>query len=355
MRNAKVIIPKGFDVSQMQAVDMPVSQIVVPDDMRISINHVAGLKVSIEERGLLEPLQARKVKHRKNQILLLHGAHRLQAIKELGWETVPVFVWDMNDDQAADVALSSKVGYRPAPLLEFAYLLLKQKELYEKRHPSSKRGTAGAVSRWGKQTKNMSFVVGYAEAIGKTPRQVQRYIQCVEGMTPDELSFLLSLPKSPTGAELTDFAKLHSLENGKKLRKEVLRKMRDGECARLVDAVATVKPNKKSQASSPDESAYLKLLTAWKRAPKAMQARFIEDQGFAKEAEPEPVPPIEDQFQAVWDQMHDGLKMVMFDKLREEMDPASMTLEALYARSDSYKLYENSIPEEVRKRKRPSP
>lgn len=49
-----------------------------------------ALKLSIETNGLIYPLSAARMKN--GDLLVMAGRHRLKAIKELGWKTVPLLV-----------------------------------------------------------------------------------------------------------------------------------------------------------------------------------------------------------------------------------------------------------------------
>lgn len=337
MRIAKQIVPTGYPLAKMQAVDVPINEVLLPDDAVIRPSHVAELAKSIDASGLLEPLLARKVKHQNNAIRLIGGFHRLEAMKRLEWPTVPCFVWDMNDDDAADMLLTSKVATRPLTKVEYGHLLNQQKILYERRHPETRHGVAGANAKHGVQTTNLAFTQVYAEIWKLKTRTIQRYIQFVEYMDTDELDFFLNLEDPITGDELEKFAQLLSETNGRKIRKEAIAQLKNGKAKTLKDAMKAVTPTKpKAKGEGYLSEEYLKLDKAWDRSKKWVQDLFLERYDLIPKPEPIEGPieddtyqivetaTLEEELKAVWDKAHDGQKHLFFDMIREELHPGTM-------------------------------
>lgn len=67
--------------------------------------NVEAIKNSINIHGLYRPVVVNRGTHtgRKNEVLA--GNHTLKAVRELGWETIPVTFVDYDDDQAKRVVL----------------------------------------------------------------------------------------------------------------------------------------------------------------------------------------------------------------------------------------------------------
>ncbi|WP_083248215.1 nucleoid occlusion protein [Desulfuribacillus stibiiarsenatis] len=57
---------------------------------------------TIKTHGIIQPIVVRKM---SNRYELIAGERRLRAVKKLGLETIPAIIRDMNDTQAASVAL----------------------------------------------------------------------------------------------------------------------------------------------------------------------------------------------------------------------------------------------------------
>lgn len=71
-------------------------------------NQIAGLKTSIIEFGLIDPIIANKNKNRKN--IVIGGHFRLHVANELGIEKVPVVYINLNEqkEKALNVALNNE-------------------------------------------------------------------------------------------------------------------------------------------------------------------------------------------------------------------------------------------------------
>jgi len=84
--------------------DLGVSTIDPPvERLRFGYNEekLAELMASIPQRGLLQPPGVRKVRKR---YVTVWGDHRIEAVRRLGWNTVPVFVVKASDDEAVILA-----------------------------------------------------------------------------------------------------------------------------------------------------------------------------------------------------------------------------------------------------------
>lgn len=67
--------------------------------------NVEAIKNSISIHGLYRPVVVNKGTHtgRKNEVLA--GNHTLKAVRELGWDSIPITFVDYDDDQAKRVVL----------------------------------------------------------------------------------------------------------------------------------------------------------------------------------------------------------------------------------------------------------
>src|SRR4051812_23697724 len=83
---------------------LPVDEIVVGHRRRpVNLTHVADLADSISTLGLLQHLVVTE------QNKLVAGGHRLEAVKRLGWTTVPVTVIELSDLQADLAAIDENL------------------------------------------------------------------------------------------------------------------------------------------------------------------------------------------------------------------------------------------------------
>ena len=67
---------------------------------RMSKKNFAKLVRNIERTGRYEPLVVRPCPGRTGIFQIINGYHRWKALAELGYRTVDVIVWDVDDDEA---------------------------------------------------------------------------------------------------------------------------------------------------------------------------------------------------------------------------------------------------------------
>ena len=164
-----------------------VSEIMVKDRLReVNDNiYIQELSQSISNVGLLHNI----VINKDNE--LIAGAHRLQAVKLLGWEEVEVKILDtssiINQLQEMEENLSTK---KLTPM-EVSIFRNRQKELYETLNPHS--------TKEHKVLKNLqnypqsdeesvdSFVSDLSKRSGKSERTIQNELSIFTNMKNDEL------------------------------------------------------------------------------------------------------------------------------------------------------------------------
>lgn len=66
---------------------------------------VEAIKKSITIHGMYRPIVVNKGTHTGRENEVLAGNHTLKAIRDLGWDTVPVTLVDVDDEQAAKIVL----------------------------------------------------------------------------------------------------------------------------------------------------------------------------------------------------------------------------------------------------------
>jgi ParB family chromosome partitioning protein len=260
--------------------ELRVDQIVVRDRLRpVSEAGVAALTASISEMGVMkDPIHVRKVKHRGGEFLLMAGAHRLTAARELGWETVKVTCWTCTDDFARLMEIDDNLAGAELTALDTAVFLARRKEIYERMHPEARQGGArGNQHTGGWQTDIMSFCQTTSEKFGMTDRHVRRMIAAGACLGPDEVRRLRSAPRPVTLKDLQDISKIS--ETGE--RYHVVDCLAEG---RTKNASGARKLWKAEQGEGPEplspaDRALARLLDAWDRAPKVARDRFLEERG----------------------------------------------------------------------------
>ncbi|EEX14222.1 ParB domain protein nuclease [Citreicella sp. SE45] len=258
--------------------ELRVDQIVVRDRLRpVSEAGVAALTASISEMGVMkDPIHVRKVKHRGGEFVLMAGAHRLTAARELGWETIKVTCWTCTDDFARLMEIDDNLAGAELTALDTAVFLAERKRIYEKMNPQTRAGVAGAAARWD-ASDIVSFACSTAEKFGMSKRQVERIIASGAHLGPDEVRRLRSAPRPVTLKDLQDISKIS--ETGE--RYHVVDCLAEG---RTKNASGARKLWKAEQGEGPEplspaDRALARLLDAWDRAPKAARDRFLEERG----------------------------------------------------------------------------
>ena len=94
---------------------------------------VTSLKKSIENVGLIHPVTINK----DNE--LLAGARRFQAVRELGWDEIPVQVVDRDVLVQELISIDENLVRTPLAKLELERLLNRGREIFEELNPTASR------------------------------------------------------------------------------------------------------------------------------------------------------------------------------------------------------------------------
>ena len=128
---------------------LPVAEITVPENRLrpISEAKVTALMQVIEAGVFLGAVTVRRV---GTVNTLIDGAHRLDAIKRLGRETIAADVLECSAAEARQMEITGNLTAGMTPIQDAIFLGVYQQE-YEKLHPETKRGVAGGLARQGQQ------------------------------------------------------------------------------------------------------------------------------------------------------------------------------------------------------------
>lgn len=193
---------------------------------------IKQLAESIAEVGLLHPIVVTA------DMRLIAGAHRLAACKSLGWETVDVYVKDLDDLHAELAEIDENLFHAPLSIMERAQHLARRKEIYEALHPVAKAGKAGAAARWQDDEDDAapvpSFTADTAEKTGVSPRTAQRLVQIGEGIPDDVADTLKGVKVSQRDLE----AIARMSEDEQRGLSEEIRSQESPDVAELVKAIA---------------------------------------------------------------------------------------------------------------------
>ena len=111
--------------------DLETSKLFVGDaNVRKSVGDITELKLSIQEKGILQPLLVRPL---KNKYEVIVGSRRYEAAKALGLKQVPAISRPMSDAEAVSLSLVENIQRADLELEEEAQGVLKLMKLDPKR------------------------------------------------------------------------------------------------------------------------------------------------------------------------------------------------------------------------------
>lgn len=229
------------------------------------------LAENIERTGRLrQPIEVRRLKDGRHR--LIAGAHRLWAVRSLGWTTVEAAIWQCSDDEARLLEIDENLVRHELNPLDRAVFLAERKAVYERLHPETKRGVAGGKARQGSANEIVSFARDTAERCGITERAVQYAVRIAVGLAPEVRTRIAGTWLARKQSELLALAKLPPQEQ----EAVVALLLDDGAAPKRVQDAAAVVEGRSAPAEDPTAKALKKLLTAWRHAPPAARRAFVE-------------------------------------------------------------------------------
>jgi ParB/RepB/Spo0J family partition protein len=232
-------------VTKIRVVDI----VVAPKRMRkLREDKVASIAESIAVQGLLEPIAVRP--RGPTNYWLVFGRHRLEAVRKCGHTHIRAAILDgLNADAALLAEIDENLMRAELSPAERALHLAERKRVYEKLHPKTRRGVAGAEAKHGRASDRMSFAESTAKATGKSKRTIQREVERALKIhdlanvvdtsfdAPDQLDALAKLPE----AMQRDF--IHRAKAGERVQVKVAvmkarRKSRELELAAGTEAAS---------------------------------------------------------------------------------------------------------------------
>jgi len=246
---------------------LPIAQIMVEQRLRpVSEDAVESLMAAI---GKVEFITRILVRRTKKGDVLLDGAHRLEAMRRLGKETIPVILVTCRDDEAALLETDANLTGADLTPLDLAVFLATRRRVYQQMHPETARGRAGAAARW-MQEYSGSLASTIAAARGITVRQVNKIMAAGDAVA-GHAHQLRRAPKPVTLKDLQAIARIRVAPD----RYAVIDALAEGRAKSATDAIAQLKGPKPPR--DPVSAAHEALLAAWSRAPMAAKRSFVDE------------------------------------------------------------------------------
>lgn len=259
--------------------NIPVSDVILGSRLRpVSEAGVESLIASIGETQVMkDAIHVRKKK--SGQLVLIAGAHRLEAARRLGWTEIEAKVWsDVTDDWSRLMEVDDNLAGAEMNALDTAVFLAERKKVYEKLHPEARQtaGAALAAKRWDAADimSVASFASATAEKFSITDRHVRRLVAVGSSLSHDEVRWLRNTPSTIKLADLQFLSKI----GDPKARAQVCIGLSNG-ARSAANAYRSYAAKRDGTPETPEkdavEAAFKALLSAWDRAPLAAKKRFL--------------------------------------------------------------------------------
>ena len=200
---------------------IPIAAIRIGPRLRyLRSDAVSNLANNIAEHGLHVAISVAEeaADDGTTKFLLIDGAHRLKACKQIGWEQVPARVYRLDEIERQILEIDVNLCREELTELERGEHLLKRKELYEQLHPETRQHLAGAMAAnavmgRGDASANLalaSFTRDAAEKTRRSLRAVQRSIARIQKIDPEIRDRIRDKPvMANNGTELDALASLN--------------------------------------------------------------------------------------------------------------------------------------------------
>lgn len=237
---------------------------------------IASIVASIGELGVMkDPIHVRRT---RSGPVLIAGLHRLEAARRLGWTEIDAKVWfDVTDDWARLMEIDDNLAGAELNALDTAVFLATRKRVYERLHPETKRGVAGAKGRWDATDSESvaSFARATAQKFGMADRHVRRLIAAGSSLSPKDTQMLRASPRQVTLKDLSVIAKVGNAAE----RYSLVAALSEGKAKSAADArrqYSAANGGPRPAPKDPVEEAFKALSAAWARAGTVARRRFVE-------------------------------------------------------------------------------
>jgi len=185
-----------------QIFDVALGEITIPDTRARALDQdwAVGLAGIIAEQGLTNPITLRKI---ADGYSLVTGLHRVAAFERLERSHIPARLSAAtSDDEARLEEVMENLGRHELTALDRCHHLYELKQVYERLHPETKAGVAGAKAKHGDANEIFSFAESTAKAIGLNTRTIQLAVKIWSELAPAVRRRLVGTPMARKQTEL---------------------------------------------------------------------------------------------------------------------------------------------------------
>lgn len=250
------------------------SEIIIGSRLRpVKPNGVASIRASFEQTGVLkDAIGLRKKKDGK--LHLIYGLHRLTFALEESWPAIDVKVWTCTDDWARLMEIDDNLAGADLDALDNAIFLAERKRVYEKVHPETARGVAGAKARWDAtdMTSVASFSTTTAEKFGLSERQIFRMVAAGSALDAEDIALLRRADRPVTLSDLQEISKVDPDQ-----RRHIVELLWEGKATSAVDALRQITAKPGDAVKPASDAKYRALTDAYARADTKTKRQFVAD------------------------------------------------------------------------------
>lgn len=172
---------RGFLLMAQQIVEMSISELKITNPYSRTDTDVTELEKSIEQAGLINPIVINEEK------IVLAGARRLQAYKNLGFDTIPVLINNRGPLEQELLSIDENLVRKDLTKVELEAQLRRAKEIYQQLNPNEDaeleaiKAVEAQSDESSEETKKeilpaQKFLDHVAEKTGLSPRQIHEAI-----------------------------------------------------------------------------------------------------------------------------------------------------------------------------------
>ncbi|MGL5447481.1 MAG: ParB/RepB/Spo0J family partition protein [Rhabdaerophilum sp.] len=150
--------------------------------------HVEAIAASIDQIGLQAPIILRP---EGNRYRLVAGAHRMEACRALGWDTIDAVIDNVDDDEARLIEIDENLMRRELSALDRALSLAERKAVYDALYPETvqrgrrKKELATTCRQFGE-----AFSKHTANRLGLNKKTVERALSLAASLSPEARDLL---------------------------------------------------------------------------------------------------------------------------------------------------------------------
>jgi ParB family chromosome partitioning protein len=250
----------------MRLVTLPLASIDADDRLRdVDPGRVDELALSMDERGLLQPIEVREAGERYRLVM---GAHRLAAARKNKWTEISALLFEGTADEARLREIDENLYRRELSELDKAVFIAERLAIYERAFGEVKRGGGprGPKGKFALRSAQRSFYDDVALKFGLNRRDVTRSLTRIGRIDAAAWKALRGTKFAEVGLVLDALARLEA-----PMQRQVVDLLLAGRARNVPVAVRIIH----GKIEDVDERQFDALVAAWRRSGQVARRRFL--------------------------------------------------------------------------------